>query len=342
MKLIDSYSPESDRLDLKDHFPARLCREDCAVLDAADAEHVLACRSRALDGMTHPAPLNFSELFGISAEDMRFLREHAAPRRLILLGGKRAPVLVSCDLLESASVLLALSPHSAPSAPLIRALSTAVSDHELLPAPSLSRQVASAHRIDEKTNDLVAEWRFYAAHIGSERFAVGLRTRAMLIANFVGCHVESSALGGTDAPISSMSRQRLSAFLLCALLSFRTRESALSADTTCNRPENAPAFRFSLMREGEEPQAALHRADAARSGDDRAAFDPALAPPDAAFLSHPAFRGLGISRAPDGSLLSLSLPNEEASALLHATDHTPAGGRLLLMLEDLRQAATDR
>lgn len=320
MKYVDSYLPEIGLLAEKSGFSARLCREDCAIVSAADPSRVLACRCRAASGQApDPAACNPASLFGISASDLQLLKENLAPRRLLVLGGSPSPVLISCDLLESAGVLLMLAPHQTDTGAFLRALTALASDTELLIAPSLRRASASAHQTDAAIEELVSEWVFYASRIGAESERIGLCTRAMLIANFTGCHTETADPNADRLHLSQSICHRLSAFLLCAMLTLRGQNG-----NTCAQPTDAsnaaPAFRLSLLRAEAEEN---NRTDAL-----------AHAP----FLSHPEFRDLGIKDTPQGICFSFSLPRESTPALLCA-DSSLDRTEIVLIFEKIAQNA---
>lgn len=313
MKQIESYVPEINLLDRKDRFPARLCREDCAVLDAAAPDRMLACRlGRGSNDTT------FSSTFGVCAEDMRFLHTHLAPRRLLILGGARAPILVSADLLDSAGVLLALSPERADPAAFLRALTEVLSDVPILLAPSLQEIPFSAHASDPRLTELICEWRFYCSRICSNRTEIGLRTRAMLIANFTGCHTETDSVPVEKLSLPLGEWRSVAAFLLCVFLDLRQQsgEIASSVDST---ERHTPAFRVSVRT----PAAAAHTGLRAWTC--------------ASFLSHPAFQRFRASWTPDGLCFEVSLLPAAPSGHLRTDLASPKTSKLVFFFQKITQ-----
>lgn len=290
--LIENHLPETDILNRKDRLPARRCREDCAVLDARDPDRMLAFRGRI-----EPCGALFSSAFGVSGEDMHFLRAHSTECRPLLLGGSHAPLLILNDLTESAGVLLALSPRL-DGAAFLRALT----EQGLSPllAPSLQGRTGPAHQADPLAAELVSEWFFYLTRIFSPRSPLGLCTRGMLIANFTGCHTESVGLPVSESTLSSNTWQRVAAFLLCVFLTLRRCNGTICAHAG-GESADAPTLRVSL------------------DGDAEQTLDNLCELSDAPFLSHPAFRDFRILRTRDGICMEAVLPDIEASAALRTS-----------------------
>jgi len=315
MKQIDSYIPEPELLAEKTAFCGRLCREDCAILDAASPDRVLAYRCR-----TETVEHRFSTLFGVRAADMRFLRSSLAPHRLLVLSGRSAPVLVSCDLLDSTGLLLALSPHQADTGSFLRALTTTATESKILLSPTLRCSAITAHRDDPEVEGLLSEWAFYASRIVSGRAELGLCTRAMLIANFVGYPIRATDWSAEKLSLPTAVWHRLSALLLCVFLTFRQQNGALRADSLDSAPDSL-ALRLSLRPADREPH---HRN-----------CSPELA--CAAFLSHPALRDLCVWRTPSGLCLSFKLPRASASLQMSSTTPTQDVDEFVLVLDGIKQ-----
>ena len=319
MKYADSYLPEIDLLAQKKSFSARHCREDCAVVSAVDPSRVLACRCRIASGRSPDPAATPTSLFGIPASDLQFLKSHLAPHRLLVLAGSPSPVLVSCDLLEAAEVLLMLSPHQADADALLRALTVRLANTEILISPSLCQISPTAHRNDPQIEELILEWMFYASRIGAEQERIGLRTRAMLIANFTGCRTEVAEPCEDELSLSRVVCHRVSAFLLCALLTLRDRDGdPHTPSDTAN--EVAPAFRLSLLQSDHQEETRT---------------EPPLGAP---MLAHSEFQGLRAWLTPQGIRFAFSLPREAMPALF-CTEPSQDNAELVLIFEKITQNA---
>ena len=62
------------------------------------------------------------------------------------------------------------------------------------------------------------------------RFRIGLWSRMLLIAEFVGCRLDETGLSVTPPPLSCGDTARLTAFLLCAMLDLRRMDGRIRAE----------------------------------------------------------------------------------------------------------------
>lgn len=309
-KHIESYIPEMEHLNIKEALPARLCREDCAVLDASSPDRVLAYRGR-----TEIGGESFSSAFGISRADMRFLTEQLGHCDAIVVGGARTPILILCGLIDAAGVLLALSPHVERDA-FLRALEEVGA--EVAPAPSLQHVNVSAHRSDADTAELISEWSFYFSRIFSADPSIGLCTRGMLIANFTGCPAMLGELAIPTPALPPRALQCTSAFLLCTLLTLRHCDGEVSARTDGDGAD-APTLCVSLQADAEQSRSNLSELSGAR------------------FLSHHGFRHLRVFRTPDGICLETELPSHRSAELLHSEVCLPSTPKFVLLFQKITQ-----
>lgn len=306
---VESYIPEMKHLNTKKALPARLCREDCAVLDAHSPEHILAYRGRAELGGD-----SFSSAFGVSHADMRFLTEQLGRRDAIVVDGSKAPILVLCGLIDAAGILPALSPHVERDA-FLRALEEI--GVEVALAPSLRHVKPSAHRSDTDAAELISEWRFYFSRIFSADPSIGLCTRGMLIANFTGCPAMLGELAVPNPSLPPRALQCVSAFLLCTLLTLRRCDGEISAHT--DNGADAPTLCVSLQADAEQSRSNLSE----------------LA--GASFLTHHGFRHLRVFRNRDGICLETELPSHRSAELLHSEVCLPSVPKFVLLFQKITQ-----
>ena len=309
-KPIESYIPEMEHLNTKETLPARLCREDCAVLDARSPERILAYRGR-----TETDGESFSSAFGVSRADMRFLTEQLGHRDAIVVDGTRTPILILCGLIDAAGVLLALSPHVNRDA-FLRAQAELGMDIAL--APSLRHVNPSAHRLDTDAAELISEWNFYFSRIFSADPSIGLCTRGMLIANFTGCHAMLGELAIPTPALPPRALQCTSAFLLCTLLTLRHCDGEISAHTNANQAQT-PTLCVSLQANAEQSRSNLSELAGAR------------------FLTHHGFRHLRIFRNPDGICLETEFPSHPSAELLHSAVCLPSTPKFVLLFQKITQ-----
>ena len=253
---IKSYVPESLALLDKDHVGARICMEDCAVLDPA--RDLLILQSRGAGLRPNSSFVSSTEM---SEQEERTLldalQEH--PRFLMTVGAR--PLLVFADWLRSTGLILAILPHTSPVA-AIRALRTMQREEIVILDEVCER--ASAEKCREAQELLADVLRFtdciFAKSLPIPHFLLVLST-------FSGCKLEMESTFFQNAPDIPIS-DRLSALLFCCLLYIR----GIAGTATQNE---AVACRLTLGYRHPAPNG--------------------YTPPVPAFLTSPCFSDIGVT-----------------------------------------------
>ena len=292
---LNAYVPESLLTDEKQDRARRVCHEDFLIVDPADGFRVLVSRSRSpMQGK------RLDKLFAIPSSEIQFLRNALSKStRVLLMGGDSRALLVFGDLLRASGILLVLSPHA--DALAVARLLRHMGRSELAVSPALSQVSPIPHSGDDEVYEQLTELFFYLDRILSQSPRLGLRTKTHLIANFAGCILDDVAVPLDSLTCSSLERDRLIAFLLCAFLSLRTHDRGVSAKTDDG---DLPVLRYRVEPISDE------------NGNDT----PLL---DFPFLSLPAFRHFAMCQT-NGT------PTLEAHLTLASKDGTVRAGSLRL------------
>ena len=219
---LSSYLPEMIFGENKHAIPARICREDFVAVDPSNGYRILAGRGVSIDeGASLP------QVWGVAKKEIAYLERELPRHRRVLLSGAHGPILVFADLLDTTGVLFAVRPDA--SARGLRKSLLFLGIDTVAISPAIAEPDASMPH--EKMLEYVEELFYYMDRIfdAQNRFGIGLWTRTALISNFVGRRLQSTELP-VDLPISSRSEcERLTAFLICTLLSLRQMDGAIRA-----------------------------------------------------------------------------------------------------------------
>ena len=305
MNLIRNYIPEIENLRDKHAPSARICREECAVLDPADHYRILAWRGKRL----LPGVSLFDQLF-VTASDIAFLESAIAKHNRILIGGLPAPILIFADLLKNTGLLIALSPHL-PTDDFLQTVSL-LEELGVAVAPSLKKKKRPAQLQSANARELLSEWFFFMDRILSPSCEIGIHTRSRLIASFTGCQLEigNAALPMDGLALSQRNTQRLSAFLFCALLALRHKDGTVHAELQKTQNDSLPlGYRIGVS--GGPPISSRMRKK-----------QTAATRAELPFLQLPAFQDLNLCITENGLILEAPLLAEaRVPAVLRAADH---------------------
>ena len=209
-----SYVPELLFGEEKQEISARICREDFAVIDPGDGYRVVTGR-----GGTYSSGQNLPRMWQIPKAEIEWLERALVFNRRALLLGAEGPILIFGELLDATGLLLAVRPYL--TAKDLTAGLRHVGVRGIMTSPTFADFTASIPT--EACAMQISELFYYADRIldTENRFEIGLRTRMHLIANFIGCRVETADLPFADPASSRVERARLTAFLICALSELR-------------------------------------------------------------------------------------------------------------------------
>jgi len=214
MSQLNSYIPESLFMEGKNTEHARLCSEDCALVDPENQYRVIAARGKEI-----PIGKAFVPLQHLSDSESEFLLRALCDKKRMVLMGDAGTILIFADWFYATGLLLAVCPrcesHSV--CRVLRLLGRG--DFAFSPAcQSISDE---PRRSDAEAYGQLNELLYYLERIFAPSDAVPLWTRTKLIANFAGCRAECNALRAKLPPLLKSDETRLCAFLMCLFLSSR-------------------------------------------------------------------------------------------------------------------------
>lgn len=302
MNHVESYIPELQYFQSKHQNGARRIHEDLAVLDAAKDLRVLAGRGRFV---RNGEPL--ATLCGLPREELAFLHRSLPASHCTALLGSCGVVLVFADLLKESGTLLAVLPH-ADVAETVRSLSYV--EEPIALSPALIAKPVTETNTNEEVCEQIREVFFYVSRILKRNADLGLWTRTLLLANFVGCRTDETSLPTQAIPLTSPELSRLVAFLFCTFLTLRQKDGHVGAWCEFPTVRDLPySYRVSF-----EPLP------------DRKQTSPVSIAngEDFPFLSHPAFRSFSIQSTAEGIVLEAILAQGAPTALPMLRSEAPA------------------
>lgn len=217
MDRLNSFVPEYLQMQDKHKNGARLCREDCVIVDAANRYRVLAGRGSGTE-----TGVLLEELYGLPASEMLFLNQALYSHRRVLLCGSRGAVLIFAEHLQSTDLLLAVRSHLAPDT-----FFYALSFCGFLPSAcseAFSHLSVGAAALNEEACNAVTELFYYMERIFSiTAQSLETVTRSLLIANFTGYRLENPDVlpSYRSLSVSDTDTARLTMLLLCIFLILR-------------------------------------------------------------------------------------------------------------------------
>ena len=235
MKKFRSYVPELTFGEQKQQMPARVCREDFAVIDPTNQYRILTGRGRE----THLGQA-LPKAWKIPKTEIEWLERALFLQRRALLDTPNGPVLIFADVLEPTGMLLAMRPYmDAPT--FLRGLRY-LGMRGIAVSPTMDAY--GGVTLTEESVMQISELFYYMDRIldSDNRFEIGLWTRMHLIANFVGCRLTRVDLPISDPTTSRVERARLTVFWVCALLELRK----INGDVCAGGEEEIACFRCSV------------------------------------------------------------------------------------------------
>ena len=220
---VSSYLPESTFLEGKQHLGARICREDCAVIDVFQNYTILASR-----GFDLPVGADFRQVLGMKSATKRSLSRVLQDNQQIILSANGTPWLLFTHWIPNSGLLLAIRPNC-----LFCAIPEALavlnrSDFVFLSAASGKKPSSE----DCKTAyEVLADILYQVSFLLPCDNSYTADRLIAHVAAFAGYCVDFetvSALAGFRADPQTM--QRLVPFLLCSFLYLRGKNGSLTAE----------------------------------------------------------------------------------------------------------------
>lgn len=219
---VRGYVPEATFLRKKDRAAVRICREDCAVIDAANGFLILASRGERLtEGtdlrdalkMTEDDRLQFSNLLGT--------------HKHFYMTADGLPLLIFSDFLSSTGLLLAVLPHAHPHAVLSALRLLNRTDFFLPPKEKAEKCALSKLRL---AADQLSDILYYTDRI-LQAYSANLNNQYYLAhtAAFAGCALDFETVRAFARLNEPLKNPRTILFLLCTFLFLRNHSGALSA-----------------------------------------------------------------------------------------------------------------
>ena len=291
-KNFRSYVPELLFGEQKQEMPTRICREDFVAVDPSDQYRILTGR-----GLYAQAGNLLPKVWRLPRAEMEWLERALISHRRVLLNGADGAVLIFADVLDATGLLFAVRPYLSVSSLLNGLRHLELGDVAI--SPTLD-EPSHPSWYQENALTQIAELFYYMDRIFDTpaRFEIGAWTRTRLIANFVGCKLESVDLPIQEPTISHAERDRLTAFLICALLEMRK----MDGDVRASGEDETPHFRCRVEL---TPFGRLSKHAEEQTG---------LIP----LLGLPAFRNFTLRRENGALVLDALLQDSLQSTALHA------------------------
>ena len=222
MKNLHSYIPESLAFLDKQKDSSRLFFEDCAVIEPAFENRILAARGEGL-----LLEKSFFDLCGVSASDQSLFQEcfHKHPHFLLPAGNDS--VLIFSEAFGDTGLLLGLRLHI--DAISLRRALFQIGQVDFVCPDSIAAAPLTPQVGDAELSLRLEELFYYTSRILSPKDEGSLWTWCLLIANFAGCRLERVALPVQSPPFSRRDRMRLTFFLLCSFLAMRRKDGKVGA-----------------------------------------------------------------------------------------------------------------
>ncbi len=290
-EMLRSYVPEKLFFEDKDRRRCRRLHDDMAVLDADSDFRILAAR-----GFSEPIGTPLFSSLSVSDADLArvdaFLKSNGT---CLLIGAGGASILLFSAWYSSCRLLLAIRIHREERE--VRDLLDAAEAGAAVP-------VFSPEEPDEAPLLLqLAEIFYYTEHILQDRG--NFWTHCLTVANFVGCRLEQLQLPVSGVSLEEKDFHRMTAFLVCLLLTMRARDGRIRATETT----------------AEDVIFGMHISQSPYVLEDRAgpAAEHAIEEDVLPFLQIPAFQGFAARQAGDAWMFDMTFSqNERATDFLYA------------------------
>lgn len=321
---LEAYVPERVFFEGKNLASERLCQEEAAVIDVASGYRLLV-RHRLADEQGN----DLFSAFGIGRSERTFLERSLGGHKRLLLHGDCGEVLILADWISETGLLLALRLPEMRG--VFRQALGLMRREEIVFSPFVGEAPqGSAAAIDAAIEHL-SELFFYLDRILSPDRSIGLMTRVSLIGSFVGCRVFGEALPVDFPALQSRDTARLSAFLLCSLITLRRQNNPVIATGEGNAVMHRT---FGCRLDYGEPEcdsdgAQVASPDAVSRVTKRPHADWRETELDFSFLEHEAFREYAVEWKQGSLSLQAPLIPASYSSLLYAAQ-IPLRLRLIL------------
>lgn len=221
--IVQSYLPESALLEGKQHAGARICKEDCAVIDLFHQYTILASRGEGLLTGT-----DFRQAVRLSKSAERALTKALQTKKHLILDVDQKPLILFADWLPETGLLLAIRPNCTYSA-----ISEALSVLERSDFIFLSR-ISSQKPSSEECRtafEILSDILFHLSFIlPSDTFHTADRLIAH-VAAFAGCQIDSeTALAFSRNGLDPQAAKQAIPLLLCTFLYLRGQNGTLKAE----------------------------------------------------------------------------------------------------------------
>ena len=214
MDKIRSYVPESVFFDNKDQSGCRIFHDNCAIINAADKYRLIAAR-----GIDIPIGEPFFETLSISDEETNCLQKFLQTQEeYILLSCQKSTLIVFSALLQNTGLLLVVQVSYCK-----KDVQKSINNARRDAFSPIFHPDNIVFPEEPKLEEKLAEIFYYTNRILQPPTTLGLWTRLLLIANFVGCRLEHVSLSASFPTLPKNHQDVLTAFLLCAFLIFRHR-----------------------------------------------------------------------------------------------------------------------
>lgn len=221
---VESYFPEALFLDGKQQLGARICTEDCAVIDASNQYRILASRGEGLIPDT-----DFRQAITMSCDEEAALTRVLRSEKHIFLTVNQRPLLIFTDWLIEAGLILAILPACEPSAAQTALASLGRDDFLDLSAQESKKSSATACREAFKIlSDILSYTDAMLVPFIRQTADALLVAR---IAEFAGCRLDSQTVFDLSRINSPIRSPISAAFLFCTFLTLRQSEGNLTANS---------------------------------------------------------------------------------------------------------------
>ena len=248
---VNSYLPESAFLEGKQRLGARICREDCAVIDVLQNYTILASR-----GFDLPIGADFRRLVGMKKSTERALSKLLQTNQQIILSADGKPWFLFGQWLKSSGILLAIRPNC-----LFCAIPEALSvlNHSDFVFLSTASDEKPSSEDCKTAYEVLTDILYQVSYLIHRDDTCTADRLIAHVAAFAGYRVDFetvSALAGFRADSQTM--QRIVPFLLCSFLYLRGKNGSLTAEQA---PHKATLYcRVSLCNDARASNAALQEA----------------------------------------------------------------------------------
>ena len=219
-KKIQNYLPEPPRFRDKDQLHTRVIPEELVLLDG---ETLLVVASRNA-GLAEGSSL--LEAVALPSDEIAFLKKNLAAKGRVLLCGEGCAVAVFGELNDETGLLAALILRGSDGERLSW-MGRGVGLYGLTPSPAAQRQCRAARQTSENEERSESDGLESLSVLLQRSLAISLSARMRRIADLAGIAMETSSALPLPQALSISEQMRLTAFLLCLLVTLRHRDGRM-------------------------------------------------------------------------------------------------------------------